>query len=78
MSKTYTVLITLSGRQPADLKALADRIAADLETGTVSGASFSSAQCDVFEGDCTDAKKLPREGFKARKLHGELSANGSD
>ena len=70
-TKTYTLLVTLTGREPADLVALAQRIAADLENGTAAGAAYESAQVDAFAGDCTDAKKLPK-GIK--QLHREFHA----
>lgn len=74
MTKTYTLLVTLSGREPADLTALAQRIAADLEMGTAAGAGYESAQVDAFEGDCTDARKLPKAGLAVRQLHRDFHA----
>jgi hypothetical protein len=72
MPKTYTLLVTLTGREPADLTALAERIRADLETGTAAGAPYESAVVDAFDGDCTHPRYLPREGFDARRLHRNL------
>jgi hypothetical protein len=75
MPKTYTVLITVSGREPADLTALAQRVKADLETGTSNGASYEAAEVDAFEGDylavSTSGGDLAGR-IRAQRLHREL------
>lgn len=73
MTRTYTLLVTLTGREPADLQALAQRIAADLETGTAAGAPYESAAVDAFAGDLvrqTGANAVEQ----AKALHRDLRA----
>lgn len=55
-ARTYTLLVTLTGREPADLTALSQRIQHDLEAGTAAGAPYESATVDAFEGDRLECK----------------------
>lgn len=73
---TYTVLITVLGREPADEQALADRLARHLMRDTIDGARFAVAQVDAFEGDHLGTVRVGRgfddtnRGIKAaRKVH---------
>jgi hypothetical protein len=50
-TRTYTPLVTITGRQPAHEQALADRIAAHLEIGSQDWAPFESATVDAVAGD---------------------------
>lgn len=72
MSKTYTLLVTLSGRTPADAQALADRIAAQLENGAPDWAPFEAASVDAIEGDHLATAREPELANQAKRLHAEL------
>lgn len=83
-AQTYTLLVTITGWQPADLTALAQRIQHDLEAGTAAGAPHESATVDAFEGDRLEhkpgtvgASRWDRAGTGfAKRLHSDLRAGG--
>ena len=66
-AKTYTLLVTITGRQPADEQALADRIAAHLEIGDKHWAPFEAALVDVFDGDA-----VSETPYSVRQLHAAI------
>ena len=76
MGTTFTLLVTIAhddGAAPSTdlLEAIVQR---GLEEGVREFAGVQAATVSVFDGDCSDAKKLPRDGLNLRRLHRELCA----
>jgi hypothetical protein len=74
MIQTYTLLVTIIGRQPADAQALADRVACHLENGSDSYDPFEAATVDAFDGDHLAARWTATRSGEAKQLHRKLRA----